>query len=354
MYTLRRKTCPSTPSCVPPFSPSTKKSSTPFNRAAWSTSTSTDAAVSRGHSEFQNRIVARFHDTKLTFNMFPYPVEQVAGVLDILPDHWEFHDFVGTHKGALFQAKGGYWPTAPGKPNELRVDLKGDRVLLDEELLAGVKQPSLQKAWKALSPQGRIRFEAKVTQKQREVPPEIQVLLTPLRCSIHPSIFPYDLGDLTGSLEYENNSVKLREMSGSHGSTFITLHEGVVKCTPGGGYSIDFWNLIGNPVLPAADFVQALPATLARAVKALELKDPLTLSIQQLRVDASKVNEPPDIYWDGTANLRNASIRAGVPFENVWGTVGCRGRYLRQAWRCRGKRGNQQGIAVQPAIKRPP
>ncbi len=53
----------------------------------------------RGEEDFANRYILSFHDTALKYDLFPYPLENVSGVLDIQPDHWECQNFHGSHKG---------------------------------------------------------------------------------------------------------------------------------------------------------------------------------------------------------------------------------------------------------------
>ena len=47
-----------------------------------------------------------FHDTSLKYDLFPYPLEKVTGMLDIQPDHWECRDFHGSHKGGEIWVNG--------------------------------------------------------------------------------------------------------------------------------------------------------------------------------------------------------------------------------------------------------
>ncbi len=56
--------------------------------------------------KFSNRYVVAFHHATVRYDVFPYPLEDVTGVLDIQPDHWEFRDFRGTHKGCEFRTQG--------------------------------------------------------------------------------------------------------------------------------------------------------------------------------------------------------------------------------------------------------
>lgn len=286
-----------------------------------------DVVRPQGQPDIRNTIKASFHNACMSYEQFPYPVEQISGILEIHPDHWEFHDFVGSHKGATFSARGGSWPAGPGEPNELRMVFGGNGVLLDEELRGGLKQPSLQKTWTGLNPKGRITFEARVNQRQGAKEPDIGVTVTPLLASIRPTAFPYELENLSGKIEYQNRQVKLENVACKHGSTDISLREGKVHSDPAGGFSIDLWNLHGGPVWPSPDFVGALPPTLARAVTMLQLREPFALQVEALTIKVPADTSPPYIFWDGGVDLQNASARAGIPFENVTGTVSCRGSY---------------------------
>src|SRR5262249_5115925 len=43
--------------------------------------------------QWSNRFIVAFHDATLRYKEFSYPLEEVTGILDIQPDHWEFRDF---------------------------------------------------------------------------------------------------------------------------------------------------------------------------------------------------------------------------------------------------------------------
>jgi hypothetical protein len=60
----------------------------------------------RGHLKFANRYVINFHDTSVKYDLFPYPLSNVRGILDIRPDHWECLDFHGTHQGGEIRFEG--------------------------------------------------------------------------------------------------------------------------------------------------------------------------------------------------------------------------------------------------------
>ncbi len=60
----------------------------------------------RGQHDFANRYVIALHDASLKYDLFPYPLENVTGLLDIQPDHWECQDFHGSHKGGEISVNG--------------------------------------------------------------------------------------------------------------------------------------------------------------------------------------------------------------------------------------------------------
>ena len=287
--------------------------------------------------EFQNRIIAQFHDTAISYELFPYPIENLRGVLEILPDHWEFHDFIGRNREGTFRARGGSFPIAGGAGHQLRIELAGDRVRLDEQMARALQQPALRQTWSALNPGGHLGFTAEVDQTSRpgptevEAPPDIRVHVTPQDgCQIRPTVFPYAMEvalERDGSVEYHDRRVTLKQIVFRHEPTALKLLEGKVTCKTNGGLSIDFLELVGNPVVPDGELVAALPGTLGTAVKTMELREPLSLRLPQLTVDVKTEGETPEIYWDGSVGLSNAFVRLGVPFEQVSGKIFCKGKF---------------------------
>ena len=293
-----------------------------------------DIVRAPGAAGFQNRILAKFHDTSLSYELFPYPIEMVSGTLEILPDRWEFRDFLGVHKRGVFRARGGSFPEAGGKGHKLNISLGGDHIVLDEEMARALKQPALREAWNSLNPSGHLQFQAQVTQKSGDQAPDIIVRVTPQEgCRIQPTVFPYPL-DLVfgkeGLVEYRDRHVYLRQLRCRHGPTVLTLEEGNVTCKPNGGVSIDLGELVGNPVIPDAELAAALPGALGRAIRTMELREPLSIRLPQLTVDVPSEGGAPYVYWNGSIGLEDAFIRLGVPLEHVTGKIFCSGKYQSQ------------------------
>src|SRR5207237_4739268 len=137
--------------------------------------------------------VIHFHDASVRHDVFPYPVENVTGTLEIRADHWEFREFRGKHKGGEFRGHAG--SLLQGNEKGVKIEVTGDQILLDDQLEAALKQPALKRTWKKLNPSGRIGFEAHVEHFPGRAEPDISVTVTPLGSTLVPEFFRYPLAN---------------------------------------------------------------------------------------------------------------------------------------------------------------
>jgi hypothetical protein len=280
-----------------------------------------------GSPDFLNCYLIRFHDATVKYDVFAYPLEEVSGILDIHPDHWEFYDFRGRHKGGEVFTAGRFQPN-PANHNEdqLTVRIRGQNVVLDSELEAALNDPEMKQAWKVFSPTGRMHFSATVNRVGPK-PPEVEVGVTALGCSIKPEFFPYFVTDLTGTMHYLRRWVHVEKLQARHGKSVVKLEKGKFFCKPEGGVWGEISKLQGRLLLPDADLLRALPPVLRKTCETLEIKDPVTFESNLTVATAPGNVTSPDIYWDGKIGLQDASVKTGVLWEQVSGTVGCQGRY---------------------------
>jgi AsmA-like C-terminal region len=310
-----------------------------------------DAVVHKGAGDqkAQGRYLIRFHDCSACYDLFPYPVENVNGTLDIHPDYWECRDFRGTHKGTLVRCRGG--AARVRGENRLRFEIRGSDLAIDKELRAALTpHPSLQTAWAKLSPSGSMDFEAIVNQvSDRE--PDIEVTVVPQHARLRPAFFPYDLADLRGRVHYHDHLVELDRLQARHGRSAFALEQGKVLLKQAGGVSVNLMNLTASPVVPDRSFHDALPPALAKAVDVLALHDPLALRTNLVIDIPANDKLPPYIYWDGFVDLVNADLHPGVGLEHVTGRIACRGQHQGQFGNVTGNLELQQVIMYrQPFI----
>lgn len=287
-----------------------------------------------GEKECRNRYVVTFHDATVRYDVFPYPLENVTGVLDIVQPEgsWEFRDFRGTHKGGEFRTSGRSRADPRGK--YVTVQIAGSNILLDEDMeraLVETGKPQLARTWKAFAPSGRIDFKGTIDSPPGDGEPDIDLSVFPQGCTVRPAFlgtpdeFRYALDDLRGQVRYSQGWVTLQNLRARHGDTSLGLEQGFVYLKPGGGLWARLDDLWGNPIVPDADFRAALPASLRKGCAALQLRDPLTLRTKMVVDSKSGPDAPTTLYWDGWLALKDARLEVGVPLENVTGIVACRG-----------------------------
>ena len=285
-----------------------------------------DADIRRAafSKRFNNRYVIHFHQAAARYELFPYPLENVEGDLDIQEDTWEFRNFSASHKGCRVVTWGGSRPTAGGP--QLVVNVQGQGLLLDAELESALQVPELKKAWQSFHPTGKMDFTARVVSVAQFLP-EVVVSVTPLDCSVRPDVFPYLLSHLTGKLRYENRQVHLEKVRAVHdGGTVMTLDQMDVILKPDGGVYAKLTNLQGAPLIPNEDLRRAMPEVLRNICESLALRDPVRLKIGDLIFDTSTdQRRPTTVYWDGELNVTDATLNAGIAMEHVTGKIACRG-----------------------------
>ena len=198
--------------------------------------------------------------------------------------------------------------------------------------------------------------------------------------TVTPSFFPYEITELAGWLEYKNGRVDLAHFAGRHGESRLKLSAGEVRFYPEGVVWANLGGLELKPFVPDSALLKAFPGKLRSAIEDIQLKGPSELTVKHLVVltpAASSVPPEPSplvplnpigarpaphvvaraqspvafappqmlpsflpltalpaptkpdpvIYWDAELKLAGASIETGVPWEDLFGAVACRGRY---------------------------
>jgi hypothetical protein len=273
--------------------------------------------------KFNNHYVVHFHHASARYDVFPYPLENIEGDLDIRgDDSWEFRNFSATHKGCQVTTWGESQPTAQG--SRLLVNIQGRDLTLDPELEAAL-QPELKEAWQSFHPAGKMNFSARVTNLGQLVP-DVVVHVTPIDCSVRPNFFPYLLTQLNGSLRYENRHVHLEKLRAVHDSSVMTLEDIDVYMKPEGGVYARLNRLQGSPLIVNDDLRKAMPPVLRNICESVDLHDPVKLNIADLRIATFANNSQPTmVYWDGDLDVTDATLHAGVAMEHVTGKIACRG-----------------------------
>lgn len=283
--------------------------------------------------------------------------------------------FTALHAGANVWLHGSKRPIPGSRDHKLTLHVGGNNCPLDDDLKAAVAALGVASVWDIFAPRGTLTFTTDIDLIDRAPPlnrPDVSQPINPITDlrltfnfsgpTVTPSFFPYELTDFTAGLEYKNGRVEVSRATGRHGETRVQVAEADVRLYPDGVVWASLGNIEVKPVVADAAFLRALPGKLGRGLDQLKLRGGVELLVKRLVVltppeapsrppppasvgtpTASRSTSPagqiargqsgtvpqpdPIVFWDAEVRLAGASLDTGVPWEQVFGAVACRGRY---------------------------
>ena len=299
-----------------------------------------------------------------------------------------FDTVTGTHGGAAVWISGSKRPVPGSSDRKLLLNVRGTNCPIDEDFRKAAGGLKLDGVWNTFAPRGNLSFAADMEILDRAHPPARPDLEPPFNPAtdlkltinqfhgptISPTFFPYEIADLSGWLEYKDGQVRLAHFAGRHGDTRMKLEAAEVRFYPNGQVWANLGGLELKPFATDAALVRALPPKLRTAVESLKLQGSADLTVKHLvvltppdapaggrlpppeplgtpmtrggvtpmgvplngvvvrgQIPTSPIATapPPDpvVYWDAEVKLAGAALDTGVPWDDVFGAVACRGLY---------------------------
>lgn len=297
-----------------------------------------------GSEKTDKRWIITFENCRACYDLFPYPVEDVSGVLDLRPDGWECRDFRATHNGGEFfvSARSERMP-GPGDQKRVRVWVRGKDVFLDHEfakalaLERGEDRRGLRRTWESLKLAGRLSFTTEVIHVPGQ-PQDVTATVGVQGCTLRPKFFDYPLTDVCATVQYSKDRVLVKGMRARHGKATLGMDSALVVFKPEGAYTAWLEGVSGRGVVADRDLLGALPEGLRKAAEMTAFRDPFDLSLN-LTVDAPQGGQGPlKFWWESGVGVRNARFEAGVEVSRVDGGFFCQGHH--DGRQLRGVKGN--------------
>lgn len=300
-----------------------------------------------------------FRDAAIRYAGFPLPLDKMHGKLDIQVTgdqaRYQVSELRGEHGPGRVVIAGHNVPDPRG--DRVLLTLAGTNLPLAEPLADALASIGLRPTWQMFRPRGAIDFAARVNLLRKpDAPQELAVTVETRGATVRPTFFPYDLDGVHGRFHYEGQRVLLGPFVARHGPTTMRMGAGEVRLL-GGGYWADVRDLTAGPLVPDADFIQALPPEIQSVGKTLTPTGAASVLVRRLVIhDPPSVPgppAPPTIYWDGEADLSELALAAGVTWEAITGKVACRGswRGQRLEWLSGGALLEQASVLKQPLHK---
>jgi hypothetical protein len=349
-------------------------------------------------------------DGRFNYALFPYPLERVTGGVTITvatqddarpkrpglamtpepdTDTITLSDFKGWHGKGSITIRGTHAAMPRGPDRQLSLHVEGRECPIDTDMQASLAALKLDSVWRTFSPRGEITFAVDVNIADRvaavptpkpapfdplrppglltnrakkaeadEVPfnpaTDLALMLNFTGPSITPDFFKYSLDRVAGQVRYDGARVTVAKFSAWHGESQWTLAAGEIRTGADGKVWSNLGQLNVAPLVFDDAFLTALPPTLGKPLKELNLRGGVEAHVRHLVVstppDASTPKIPqrlpgsvaitpvvasetvadadPDIYWSGELKLANAAFEAGVPWDRLQGRIASSGRYF--------------------------
>lgn len=304
---------------------------------------------------------------------------QPVGTSDEDTDRVELRNFEASHDGGRLWLSGESEAAAGTADHKLTLRVQGENCPIDDAFRDGLSELKLDGTVKALAPRGEVTFGANVEIWDRGrrpmhlaadaagVHPAVAKLpaeppfnpATDLRLvfnfkgpTVTPAFFPYELNQLAGVVRYHGGLLKLDKFSARHAASELKLEVAEVRFAEDGGVWANLGEASVTPFVPDAALLKALPPKLRAGFQELNLRGGADLLIKHLVVKVpggepaviargqgpvgpaavAAAPEPPTradttVYWNAELKLRGAALDAGLPWDDLTGTLATEGRH---------------------------
>lgn len=302
--------------------------------------------------------------------------------IEPLPDRDEIvlDGFTAMHAGAAVWMNGSKRPIPNSRDRKLTLDIGGNNCPVDSDLRAAFAALGVESVWTRFKPTGRLTFTSHVELIDRAPPlnrpdhdppinpvTDLKLTFTFSGPTVTPTFFPYEMTDLSGWLEYKNGEVVANHVAARHGLSRLKMDAAKILTYPDGTVWANLGGIGVAPVISDEALIRALPSQLGTALDDLKLKGGAELLVKHMVVldppttnrvpppepaplvagragdasppvgqvvragatspESTPSADKPTIYWDAELRLAGAAFDTGVAWEQVFGAVGCRGRY---------------------------
>ncbi|MDR3183569.1 MAG: AsmA-like C-terminal region-containing protein [Planctomycetaceae bacterium] len=250
-------------------------------------------------------------ETSAKYVRFPYPVNNITGMLQFRSGVWSFADVTGSNGNAVFQCSGTL------HPDVFRLNVYAGNLPADEQLSGAVTETAKQQLLKSLHVQGSADINAQIVYQIASKQLDLRFQAVPRAgLSLCPDRFPYKFQNVAGSFLYDNGVVRSSLIKAVNGG--VQMQTALDFRPAADGQSVlTLSDLHVTQLPPSGELLAALPANLRSIIVTTELRQPLDIT-GGIRFISGNTTVS---QFDLTLTLRNNSVNLGFPAENVCGRV---------------------------------
>lgn len=282
-------------------------------------------------AEAQTQTRLTFHDGRVQFDKFPYPLRHIEGTATERDGNWQFENLVSHESNTQRQVYANGTCTKTPLGHQLQMTFVGQQVPLDDTLRLALLDPVHQEVWAAVRPRsGRVNLVAAVAHHIGvDTKPNVRLEISPVAdtVSIEPSCFEYRLEKLAGKIEVLDGRVTMTDLRAEHGPTIFET-DGVWVPNNRGGWQLQFEHLHVDRLAADYDLKRAAPAGIGKVIELLKPVGTFSIHDGTVRFSRDVAGSTRLISdWKVSLGCQQNDLELGVPLKSVSGIVHLSGQH---------------------------
>lgn len=283
-------------------------------------------------ARLQRQMRILLEDCTIQHEQFPYPIDQVRGLLVLQGEDWFFRNLSGRNDSAQIVGEGSW--VGQGPQRQLTLQLTAREVPLADEL-ARALPPRAQRLWAALRPRGHLEHLRVLVRHVAPLGPwsvEVWAEQSPTAANeggrtiaLEPAAIRYPLHHVTGRLYYREGQLDLIGLRAQHGRTTLVA-DGVCRLLPEGGCHLTLTRCAADRLELDRELVAAWGEPLAAALVRFPLEGPLHAAGALEVLWPADPGDSPHLHWNLEVDLENACLLTSTPVAHLHGGIALSGR----------------------------
>ena len=289
------------------------------------------------------QLTMQLQDCTIQYDRFPYPLHHIRGTVEMADGNLVFRDLTARNDSGNIACQGYWHKNVAG--SELVLNFTGTDIPLEDELRDALPEAT-RRMWTQIRPRGAIdqldvglRYDAAARNMSLQLTAHKSAGTQNIgerSISIEPEWFPYRMEELTGTVDYRDGNVLLKDIRMRHGNTTVVL-AGQCDVTPDGAWQVQLEKLVAERLQANHNLVSALPRKLGAALASLNLVGPVNLNGSVGLRGNRAAGVPVTAVWNLHIDLAGGSIQKGIHLEHIHGTVHVAGAFDGREARSRGE-----------------
>ena len=269
--------------------------------------------------KYKPELVDKVHHGRMTFQGFPYEIQDLEGFLKWSGEDVEFTNLTGTHDGTKL-AGNGTFRKSPGD-ELLELNITATDGAFDRSLKEALPE-KLRHVWNDFHPQGLFDIATRITWVPGH-PCDIEIPKILVRDGeVLIRTFPWRLQNLKGEFAYSSRTAKLeiKEFHAQHDDTHIG-GQGLGSFPNGAPWRLKFSQLNIDNLKPNLTFRNALPAGMQRVFDVLKPEGDFSFGGPVAFYGPPEGGDAIGAAWNLKAVLSRCALNAGTPINDISGII---------------------------------